>query len=95
MNAATGLSVVIAGVCFAVASREWSWRGRHPYDLGPSGYIVALGVGGVLVCLALGLLIREINNLERERHQARSDYLALRKRVAKLDGQYVEPYDTM
>ena len=95
VNVAIGLSVAAAVGFAAVAWREWDWRHRHPYELGPSGYIVALGVAGALVCVVLGVLLHEIQDLRRQRDQALRDYLALRKRVAALDGQYVEPYDRM
>jgi hypothetical protein len=54
----TVLALSVAGlICSAVAVREWDYRTGHPYALGPSGYIVALGVAGAIAAFALAAYI--------------------------------------
>lgn len=58
-------AAAIAAVVFgAVAGREWTYRSRHPYALGPSGELIALAAGGLLLAVAVGWVIYELARIE-------------------------------
>jgi hypothetical protein len=77
-------ALVAAGLVFcAVAIREWNYRAGHPYALGPSGYIVALGVGGAIVAFVLAAYVYRSNE-ERE-HMERLVWGRMQELQAALD----------
>lgn len=70
---------VSALICLGVAGRELDWRHAHPYQLGPSGYIVALAVAGLIASIAAGAFVWRQTEEQREAdRQARVDAAAAR-----------------
>ena len=85
----TVYALLLSGLVFiAVAVREWNYRSTHPYALGPSGYIVALGVAGAIAAFATAARMYNLNqngdSLERALF---SQTAALDARIAELQGE--------
>jgi hypothetical protein len=78
--------LVIAGlVCISVAVREWNYRSAHPFALGPSGYIVALGVAGALAAFVTALWVYRRDEHDRnEKHAVWTRLFALQKQLNEL-----------
>lgn len=82
--AAISVLCCAAAVSFSVASRERDWRHAHPYQLGPSGYIVALGIVGVCLSLVAGWLLYTVREVGRDAEQIRR---SLYERLARLEAE--------
>lgn len=79
----TVVALSVAGLIFAgVAIREEDWRHTHSYELGPSGYIVALAIAGAIVAFALAVWIYD--RIEASERTERS----LRERIAALEKRF-------
>lgn len=69
MNKAFWTSVIAAATFAIVVLREWSYRSSHPYALGPSGELIALGIAGLLVSISMALATyaREAQGVAQEK----------------------------
>jgi hypothetical protein len=82
----TVAALVLAGFVFSgVVIRESDWRYLHPYELGPSGYIVAIGIAGALISFSLAFYVHRTGETRR-RFEERiwESVAALHKDVAPL-----------
>jgi hypothetical protein len=82
MKTVFGLAGVGLALC-ALAVLEWSYRATHPYALGPSGEIIALGVGGAVVAFVLAAY-----SYRRERNRDSVEH-ELRVRISVLEAEIV------
>lgn len=67
---ASGLAGLL---CIGVAGREFSYRSSHPYELGPSGEIIALAIAGAVVAFSVVALAVHIRTEDDRRVQERNE----------------------
>ena len=67
---ASGLAGLL---CIGVAGREFSYRSSHPYELGPSGEIIALAIAGAVVAFSVVALAVHIRTENDRREQKEDD----------------------
>jgi len=78
-----------AAIFVVVVFREWAYRSNHPYSLGPSGELIALGVAGALVSIAALVgahLGAQREDATRSRMQRR--LLELERQLTDLQGAW-------
>jgi hypothetical protein len=67
---ASGLAGLL---CIGVAGREFSYRSSHPYELGPSGEIIALAIAGAVVAFSVVALAVHMHTEEHRRVRKRNE----------------------
>lgn len=81
----TVAALVLAAITFAiVAFREWGYRQAHPYAHGVSAELIALGIAGAVVAVALATYVSQREESRRETEKAL--WRRLSELQQKIDG---------